>query len=95
MEESFQLLNVHGDNDVWQTQIHMAKPLAPKQSAFEFAIVTEKLKRHKSPGIDQIPAEFITSGSGKIHSEIYKLINSIWNKEELPVDWKELINVKR
>ena len=27
---------------------------------------TEKLKRHKSPGIVQIPAEFVKTGSRKI-----------------------------
>jgi hypothetical protein len=32
----------------------------------------EKLKRHKSPGIDQIPAELIKAGGRKIHSEIHK-----------------------
>jgi hypothetical protein len=26
-----------------------------------------------------------------LYSEIHKLINSIWNKEELPGQWKELI----
>jgi len=30
----------------------------------------EKLKRHKSPGVDQIPAEMIKAGSRRIHSEI-------------------------
>jgi hypothetical protein len=44
------------------------------------------------PGIDQIPAELIKAGTRKIHSEIYKL-NSVWNKEELPEEWKELIIV--
>ena len=53
----------------------------------------EKLKRHKSPGIDQIPAELIKAGGRTIHSEIYKLINFIWNKQELPEAWKELIIV--
>jgi len=51
----------------------------------------EKLKRHKSPGIDQIPAELIKEGSRTIRSEILKLINSIWNKEELPEEWKDSI----
>jgi len=51
------------------------------------------LLKYKSPGIDQIPAEFITSGSRTIHSEIHKLMNSICNKGELPADWKESINV--
>jgi len=29
------------------------------------------------------------AGSIKIRSKIHKLINSIWNKEELPKVWKE------
>ena len=36
----------------------------PEPSAYEFEINIEKLKRHKSPGIDQIPAEFIKAGMG-------------------------------
>ena len=52
----FQLFNVHGVNDVRQTEIHMAEPLVPGPSAFDVEMVIEKLKRHTSPGIDQIPA---------------------------------------
>jgi hypothetical protein len=43
------------------------------------------------PGIDQISEELINAGSRKIRPDIHKLINSIWNKEELPDEWKELI----
>jgi len=40
------------------------------------------------------PAELIKAGGGRtIWSEIYKLINSIWNKEELPEEWNESIIV--
>jgi hypothetical protein len=53
----------------------------------------EKLKRYKSPAIDQTQAELIKAGGSKICSEIHKLINSIWNKEELPDQWKESIVV--
>jgi hypothetical protein len=63
----------------------------PSFSEDEKAI--EKLKRYKSPGINQIPAELIKAGGSKICSEIHKLINSIWNKEELPQQWKESIIV--
>jgi hypothetical protein len=65
----------------------------PEPSAFEVEMATEKLKRYKSPGIDQIPAELIKAGGSKICSEIHKLINPIWNKEELPEQWKESIIV--
>ena len=53
----------------------------------------EKLKRHKSPGIDQIAAALIKAGGRTIHSEIHKLITSIPNQEELPEEWKESIIV--
>jgi hypothetical protein len=46
--------------------------------------IPEKLQRHKSPGVDQIPAELFKAGGRNICSEIHKLLNSIWNKEELP-----------
>ena len=53
-------------------------------------MVIEAIKRHKSPGFDQIPVEEIKSSGRTFHSEINKLINStsIWNKEELSQEWK-------
>jgi hypothetical protein len=51
----------------------------------------EELKSHKSSDIDQIPAELIKARGRTICSEIHKLINSVWNKEELPERWQELI----
>jgi sorting nexin-29 len=41
----------------------------------------------------QIPAELIQAGGETLHSEIHKLIILIWNKEELPHQWKESIIV--
>jgi hypothetical protein len=54
-------------------------------------IVIAKFKKYKSPGSDQIPAELIRAGGEISRSEIHKLINSIWSKEELPDQWKESI----
>jgi hypothetical protein len=72
-------LNVHGVNDVRQTEIHTTQPLrvAPEPSTSEFELAIENLKSHKSPGIDQIPAELIKAGSRTIRCEIHKLIISI------------------
>jgi len=58
---------------------------------FELAI--DKLKSHKSPGIDQILAELIKAGGRTIYLEIHKLITSVWKKEKLPEEWKESIIV--
>ena len=57
-----QLLNVHGVHDVRQTETHTAEPLVPEPSAFEVELAIEKLKNHKSPGINQIAAELIKEG---------------------------------
>ena len=43
-----QLLNVHGVNDVRQTEIHTAQPVVPELSAFLVEMAIEKLKRNKS-----------------------------------------------
>jgi len=88
-----QLLNIHGVNDVRKTEIHTAELLVPEPSAFEAESAIEKLKSHKSPGTDQIPAEFIKAVGRTIRYEIHKLIISIWNKEELPEEWKDSIIV--
>jgi hypothetical protein len=80
----FSAIECTWDNDVKQTEIHTAESLVPEPSDSKFEMAIEKLKRHKSPGSDQIPAELIEAGGRTIRSEIHKLINSIWNKEELP-----------
>jgi hypothetical protein len=61
----------------------------PEPSAFEVELAIEKLKSHKSPGVDQIPAELFKAGGGTIFCAIHKLIISIWNKEELREGWGE------
>jgi len=86
-----QLFNVHGFSDVRQIEIHTAEPLVPKLRVFEVEMALEKLKSHKSPGIDQIPAELIKAGGRTIFFEIHKYTNSIWNKEELHEEWKDSI----
>jgi hypothetical protein len=86
-----QLFIAHGVNDDRQTEIHTAEPLVTEPSAFEVETAIEKLKRHKSPGIDQIPAELIITGGRKIRSEFTKLTISIWNKKKFPEEWKESI----
>ena len=70
-------------------EIHTAEPLVPEPSAFEFELAIEKLKSHKSPGVDQIATDFIQTGGNTICGVIHKVIISVWDKEELPEEWKE------
>jgi hypothetical protein len=54
-------------------------------------IAIGKLKRYKSLGTGQILAKLIKAGGERLCSEIHKLICSVWNKEEMPQQWKESI----
>jgi hypothetical protein len=75
---------VHNVSDVRQIEVHKAEPLVRGPSLLEVEIAIAKLKKYKSPGSDQIPAEVIQAGGEILLSEIHKLINSVWNKEKLP-----------
>jgi hypothetical protein len=83
---------VHYVSDVRQIEVHTAEPLVPGLSCLEVEVVL-KLKKYKSPGSDQIPAELIQAGGEILLSEIHKLINCVWNKEELSDQLKESIIV--
>jgi hypothetical protein len=80
---SSQLLNVYNVSDVRQIEVHTAEPLVPGLSRLEVEIAIAKLKEYKSPGSDQILAELIQTGGKIFLSAIQKLVNSVWNKEEL------------
>src|SRR5215469_15948696 len=69
-----QLLKVHEVNNVRQAEIHTEEPLVPVPSAFEVELAIEKLKNHKLPGIDQIPAELIKAGVGQFAVRFINLL---------------------
>jgi hypothetical protein len=91
--EKLLLLNAHTVSDVRQMEVYTYEPLVSCPSCLEVEIAILKFKKYKSPGSDQIPAELIQAGGEALLSAIRKLINSIWNKEELSAQWKESINV--
>jgi hypothetical protein len=74
-------------------EIRTVEPLVPDPSPFHIEIAVARFKSYKSPGSDQIPAELIQAGGEMLRSKIHKPIKSIWNKEELPDQWKESIIV--
>jgi hypothetical protein len=88
-----QLLNVLRISDVRQIEIHTVEQVVQDSCPFKVEIAIAKLKNYKSPGSDQIPAELIQAGGEILRSKINKLINSIWNKAELPDQCKESIIV--
>jgi hypothetical protein len=61
-----QLLNVQWPGGIRKTEIHTEEPFVPGPSAAEVEVAFRKMKRYKSPGSDQIPAELIQAGGGGI-----------------------------
>jgi hypothetical protein len=84
---------VHIVNDVRQIEVHAAESLVPSPSLLQVETAIAKLKKCKSPGTDKIPAELIEAGGKTLLCMNHKLIKSIWNKEELPDQWKASIIV--
>jgi hypothetical protein len=64
-----------------------AEPLVPGPSHLEVEISIAKLKKYKSL------AELHQAGGETFVSVFHKLITTIWNKEEMPDQWKESIIV--
>ena len=75
-----------------QTELHTTELMVPEVSALEDEMAIENLK-DTSQGINQIPAELMETGCRIIRYENHRIFNSIWNKEELPEEWKGSIIV--
>jgi hypothetical protein len=71
--------------------MHIAEPPVAETSASEVEVAIGKLKRYKSPGVDQIPAQLIQTGGETLRLEIHKLLKLIRKKEELPHQYEESI----
>jgi hypothetical protein len=68
--------------DVRQTEIYTAETFVPEHSAAEVEVAIRKLKRYRSPRVDQILA-----GGETLHCKLIKLIY----KKELPHQWSQLV----
>jgi hypothetical protein len=85
-----QLLNVRGVNDYRQAEIRSAELHVLKPSVFDIELATEKLARYKSSGVVPVPAELMQAAGRAVCSEIYELINCIWNMDDLSQQWKRV-----
>jgi hypothetical protein len=84
---------VCGLNDVRWSDLHRTEPLVPESSTFEVDMTVGNWKRFKSLSVHQISALSIQAGGRTLHSEIHKLMNSAWNREEILQLWKESVIV--
>jgi hypothetical protein len=62
---------VHNISDVRQIVVHTAEPLVPGPSRLQVETAIAELKKYKSPGSDEIPAELIQAGGEMLLSAIH------------------------
>jgi hypothetical protein len=73
--------------DVKITNEERVEPLIKEE--LEKAI--KALKHNKAPGLDEIPSELWNIGGADLIEVLSRLISKVWNREQMPSDWKESI----
>ena len=54
----------------------------------EIRTALAQLKNAKAPGMDNIPPEALKEGGPCILEALHKILNFVWEKEEIPDYWK-------
>jgi len=86
--EYFQdLLNRTADIQIPTTVYQTAEQFLEPPTYDEVRESISRLKDHKSPGEDNIPAELIKAAGHTLWTRLHQIITSVWEKEELPEDW--------
>jgi hypothetical protein len=83
---------IYSVSDVMLVEVQTAESLVLDPSPMEVEIDIAKLE-YELPGCVQILAEQIEGGDEILLSAIYRLIIFVWNKKELPYQWKKSIIV--
>ena len=65
----------------------------PPVSKDEVLGAIKQLKSHKAPGVDGIHAEILKAGGDPMATMIHRLIEKIWEKEQVPEDWRKAVIV--
>ena len=69
---------------------HQHRPI----SKGEIRSALTHLKNAKAPGVDNIPPEASKEGGPCTVEALHRILNFVWEKEEIPDDWKRGLLVK-
>jgi len=61
----------------------------------EIRTALTQLKNAKAPGLDNIPPEELKEGGPCTMEALHRILNFVWEKEEIPDDWKRGLLVKQ
>jgi len=63
--------------------------ISPSRSEINAAI--NKLKNNKAPGENHIVAKLVKNSGEAVKNKVWKLINIIWKKQQIPEEWNTAI----
>jgi hypothetical protein len=63
----------------------------PEPTTTEVYDTIRKMKDNRAPGEDAITAKLIKKGGKHLWENIHQLIVSVWNKEEIPEEWRTAV----
>ena len=82
-----ELLNQPVEAEQETTAYSFVEPLIETPSYDEVLAAINKLKNHKAPGEDNIPAELIKHGGVQLWTRLHQIIVMVWEEEKLPEEW--------
>lgn len=90
-----ELLNgeVNKEMDMDISVYQNVQPKVENPSLEEVIQAIKEMKNYKAPGSDGISSEMLKAGGIELASQLHKLIEDIWEKEEMPLDWEEAVIV--
>ena len=83
--------NVKDDVEIREEVIYRPEEQTEPPTKDEACEIIRTLKNSKSPGEDNISAEFIKYGDKKLWEEIHALIEVTWASEKIPDNWRTAI----
>lgn len=74
-------------SDASYIQYSTVEPCISNPSRLEINWSINKLKNNKAPGEINVVAKLLKNSGETLKNEILKMINLIWEKEIIPVEW--------
>jgi hypothetical protein len=79
------------DNSKRRKNLYGAESMVSEVTQEEIYEAIKDLKNWKSPGSDEIPAEFIKYGGKKMQNLLFRICRKIWKDKNIPKSWNEAI----
>jgi len=87
-KEMFEKLLNQPNENITALEYTSVEQLCEKPSEEEVKIGIDMLKNGKAPGDDEIVSEYLKKGGQGLLNQLHKLMNTIWEHEEIPEAWR-------